>query len=211
MVLAARRAYVTAKRATRSARPGRIARMRFARRAFAGVFVAGLALLALIAVVAPSHFGQPGAETARSGWPFYVLLAVIAGTCAYAAVRWKELSWLVARLREPLVRPLNDSPRFDDAADALASCPPLLRVRWALIYVWGPLLWALAAGTLAFSSAYFMVDAVLARGRVGWAPPLYALVFAILSILVLAAVAGRLATWRFAVSVHKEVTTGYAR
>jgi hypothetical protein len=185
--------------------------MRFARRAFAGVFVAGLALLALIGVVAPSNFGQPGAATARSGWPFFVLLAAMAGTCAYGTARWKELSWLVARLREPLMRPLNEHPRFDDAADALASCPPPLRVRWALIYVWGPLLWALAAGTLAFSSAYFIVDAVLARGRVGWAQPLYALVFAVLSVLVLAASAGRLATWRFAVSVHKEVTTGYAR
>jgi hypothetical protein len=53
------------------------------------------------------------------------------------------------------------------------------------------------------------VDAVLARFRVGWGQPLYALVFAGASVLVFATLAGRLATWRFAMSVHKEVTTGY--
>jgi hypothetical protein len=173
--------------------------------------VAGLGLLALIGVLAPSNFGQPGAATPRSGWPFFVLLAVMAGTCGLAAGRWRELAWLGARLREPLARPLHEHPRFDDAADAVASCPPPLRLRWALTYVWGPILWAVVAATLAFSSAYFIVDAVLARGRVGWAQPLYAVGFAALSTLVLALSAGRLATWRFGVSVHKEVTSGYER
>jgi uncharacterized membrane protein YdcZ (DUF606 family) len=210
MVLAARRSYVAAKRATRAARPSRIARARFARRAFGVAFVAGLALLAFIAVVAPSNFGQPGAATARSGWPFFLLLGLIGAVVAYAAFHWKRIAWLGQRLREPLVRPLNELPGFEAAADALASCPSPLRLRWSLNYVWGPLLWALAAGTLAFSSAYFVVDAVLARGRVGWAQPLYAVVFGLLSIAVLAGAAGRLATWRFAMSVHKEVTTGYA-
>ena len=211
MVLAGGRAYVAAKRAMRSARPGRIARIRFARRVFGSLLVAGLGLLALIGVLAPSNFGQPGAATPRSGWPFFVLLAVMAGTCGLAAGRWRELAWLGARLREPLARPLHEHPRFDDAADAVASCPPPLRLRWALTYVWGPILWAVVAATLAFSSAYFIVDAVLARGRVGWAQPLYAVGFAALSTLVLALSAGRLATWRFGVSVHKEVTSGYER
>jgi hypothetical protein len=210
MVLAARRSYVAAKRATRAARPGRIARARFARRAFGLTFLAGLAVLALIAVVAPSNFGQPGAATARSGWPFFLLLGVITASLAYAAVQWTRIAWLAQRLRDPLVRPLNELPGFEAAADALASCPSPLRLRWSLIYVWGPLLWALVAGTLAFSSAYFVVDAVLARGRVGWAQPLYAVVFGLLSMAVLAAAAGRFSTWRFAMSVHKEVSTGYA-
>src|ERR687896_1710622 len=210
MVLAGGRAYIAAKRALRAARPGRIARVRFARRAFGNLLLAGLGLLALIGVLAPSNFGQPGATTPRSGWPFFALLAVMAGTCGYAAVRWRELAWLWARLREPLVRPLNEHPGFDDAADAVASCPPPLRLRWAFTYVWGPLAWTVVAGTLAFSSAYFVVDAVLARGRVGWAQPLYAVVFGLLSMAVLAAAAGRFSTWRFAMSVHKEVATGYA-
>jgi hypothetical protein len=210
MVLAARRSYVAAKRATRAARPGRIARARFARRAFGVTFLAGLALLALIAVVAPSNFGQPGAATPRSGWPFFLLLGVIAVSVTYAALHWRRVVWLGQRVREPLVRPLNELPGFEVAADALASCPSPLRLRWSLTYVWGPLLWALAAGTLAFSSAYFVIDAVLARGRVGWAQPMYAVAFGLVSIAVLAAAAGRLATWRFAMSVHKEVTTGYA-
>lgn len=209
MVIAAHRSYVALKRATRAARPRRVARLRFARRALGGTFVAGLALLSLIALVAPSNFGQPGAATLRSGWPSFALGGLIAASAGFAWANRERLLWLAARLREPLVRPLEEHPSFAEAADALASCPPPLRLRWALGWVWGPIGWALAAGTLTFSSAYFVVDAVLARFRIGWAQPVYALAFAGLGVLVFAAAAGKLATWRFAMSVHKEVTTGY--
>jgi hypothetical protein len=209
VVLAAHRAYVAVKRATRSARPRRVARLRFARRAFAATFVAGVGVLGIIGLLAPSNFGQPGAKTLGSGWPSILLVALVGGVAASALVAHRHLLWLARRVREPLLRPLEEHPAFAEAADALASCPAPLRLRWSLGWVWGPVAWAVVAGTLAWSSAYFVVDAVLARFRVGWGQPLYALVFAGASVLVFATLAGRLATWRFAMSVHKEVTTGY--
>jgi hypothetical protein len=209
MVVAAHRSYVALKRATRAARPGRINRRHFARGAFAGSFVAGVAVLGTIGLLAPSNFGQPGAATLRSGWPSVALAALVAACVGYGVIRRRHLAWLLARLREPLLRPLEEHRSFAEAVDALAACPAPLRLRWAIGWVWGPIGYVVAAGTLAFSSAYFFVDALLARGRVGWGQPLYALIFAAGSVLVFAAAASRLATWRFALSVHKEVTSGY--
>jgi hypothetical protein len=209
MVLAAHRAYAQVKRATRAARPPRVARVRMARRALGGTFVAGTGVLGLIAVVSPGNFGQPGATTARTGWPFYLLIALISCCILLGVINRAQLVWLGSRLREPLLRPLDDHPSFSDAADALAACPGPVRMRWAIGWVWGPIAWAVAGTTFAFSSAYFLVDALLARFRVGWAQPLYALAFAALSLFVFALAAGRLSTWRFAASVNKEVTTGY--
>jgi hypothetical protein len=208
-VLAARRAYANTRSFVRAARPRHIARGRLARRAFAGSFLAGVALLGLIGIASPSQFGQPGAATLQSGWPLYALSALITSVGLLALARRRHLAWLLARLREPLDRPLDDHHGFGDAVSALEACPAPLRTRFALSWVWGPVVGAVLGGTFAFSSAYFVVDAVLARFRVGWAQPVYALGFAALSMIVFAAAAGRMSTWRFATSVHKEVSTGY--
>ncbi len=138
-----------------------------------------------------------------------MLLAVVAIALGYGIVRRAQVRWAFERAREPYVRPLEEEPGFDEAVEALAECPAALRTRFALSWVWGAVAWAIVGGTFAFSTAYFLVDAVLARGRVGWQQPVYAVVFALLSLAVFAATAGRLATWRFAASVHKEVATGY--
>ncbi|MFN2488826.1 MAG: hypothetical protein ABR529_03620 [Actinomycetota bacterium] len=139
-----------------------------------------------------------------------MVLLVIIGLClAYGALRRAELRWLAARVREPLVRPLEEEPHFDDAVETLESCPAPLRMRYAIAWVWGPIAWAVVGGTCAFSAAYFVVDAILARFRVGWEQPLYGAVFGVLSVIVFAGAAGRLATWRFAASVYREATTGY--
>ncbi len=61
----------------------------------------------------------------------------------------------------------------------------------------------------ALSTAYFVIDAILARFLVGWSQPLYALVFLCLSLTLSYLAAPKLSTWRVAASVHKEVTTGY--
>ncbi|CAN5603597.1 hypothetical protein BH24ACT26_BH24ACT26_15760 [soil metagenome] len=210
MVLAARHAYSTVKKLARAARPHGISRRHLAGRAFLASFVAGMVVLGVIGLLAPSQFGQPGAVTLHTGWPSAVLMALIALCCLVALSRRAELGWLVARAREPFVRPLQEAPGFDEAVDALASCPAPLRTRFAVSWVWGPMAWALLGGTFAFSSAYFVVDAILARLRVGWAQPLYGVVFAALSVIVFAANAGRLASWRFSTSVHKEASTGYS-
>ena len=208
MVVAAGRAYARAARTVRAARP-RVARAAFARRALGGAFVAGIVVLGLIAFVSPASFGQPGASPARSGWPPAVLLALIAAGIAIAVARRAHMAWLVQRIRDPWVRPLEEVPGFVDAVEDLERCPAPLRTRFALAWVWGPAALAVTGGTFAFSAAYFVVDAVLARGRVGWGQPAYALAFAVLSWLVFALAAGRLATFRFAASVLKEATTGY--
>ena len=209
MVLAVRRAYVAAVRARRAARPPDFSRSRFARRATSRSFVAGCGLLALIGIFAPGRFGQPGADTLRSGWPLWVLGAVVVSVVVAAFWRRRELMWALQRLREPFMRPLTEEPTFDEAADALAACPGPLRVRYAVSYSWGPAAAAVLGATFAVSCAYFVVDAVLARLRVGWAHPVYAAGFAALSLVVFAVAAGRLTTWRLATSVRKEVTTGY--
>jgi hypothetical protein len=209
MVLEAGRAYATAKRFTRAARPRRIARGEFARRTFFANFIAGLGVLGAIGLVAPSQFGQPGARTLHTGWPSLLLIVLVACCVLAAVMRRAELSWLFARAREPFVRPLTEERGFEEAVAALESCPVPLRTRFAVSWVWAPVVWLVVGATFAFSSAYFVVDAILARGRVGWAQPIYCVVFAALSLIVFASVAGRLATWRFATSVHKEASTGY--
>ena len=84
-----------------------------------------------------------------------------------------------------------------------------LRLRWAIGWVWAPVVWAVVGGTLAFSAAYFVVDALLSGLRVGPGHAVYAGAFTVASLAVFAAAAGRLATWRFAASVHRDVTGGY--
>lgn len=209
MVLAAGRSYSSAKRLVRATRPRAIDRVAFARRAFGGSFAAGVVVLGLIAIVSPARFGQPGASTLQTGWPSLALAATIGACVLIALARGRHLLWLGNRVREPLARPLEEMPGFDDAVEALEACPAALRTRFAMSWVWGPVALAVLGGTFAFSAAYFLVDAILARGRVGWAQPVYALVFALASLVVFGLGAGRLATWRFATSVHKEVTTGY--
>jgi hypothetical protein len=210
MVLESRRSLVTANKLTRAARPRPFEPVAFARRCLVGSLLAGIALLGVIAMVAPSNFGRPGSNTLHTGWPSYVLIVVIASALGAGLLRRAELAWLTARIREPFERRLDELTGFDDAADALASCPPVLVTRYALAWVWGPIGVAIAGVTFAFSAAYFLVDGILARFRVGWGQPLYAATFCALSYVVFVVGAGRLASWRFATSVHKEVTAGYA-
>jgi hypothetical protein len=209
MVLAGSRSYSILKRLVRSARRRDLGRASFAARCLTASHAAGSSLLALIALGAPSNFGRPGASTLHTGWPSVTLLLMVAAGVVLAVTRRSQLAWLGARIREPYARPLTNEPGFDEAADALAACPRPLRTRFALSWVWGPVLWAVVGGTFAFSSAYFVVDAILARGSIGWAQPVYALAFALLGGVVFWLAAGRLGSWRFAASVYKEVSSGY--
>lgn len=209
MVVAAQRAFSDAKKWLRAGRPRRIERNRFAWRAFGATFVAGLTVLGLISLVAPNNFGNPGSSTIGSGWPLYVIIGLIALCALYALIRREHVRWLLNRFREPFARRLDRNPGFEGAADALAECPGPYKTRFAAVYIWAPAALAVLGATFSFSAAYFVVDAVLARFAIGWEQAVYAAAFTVASVIVFALAAGRLATWRLAVSVYKEVTTGY--
>lgn len=110
---------------------------------------------------------------------------------------------------EPLREPLDRFEAFDPAVHALLAAPATLRTRFALGWVWAPAGAVVAAAFFAASSAYFLVDAVLARFQIGWEQPLLAAVNAVAGLLLLRLAATRLATWRLAFSVHREVTGSY--
>jgi hypothetical protein len=209
VVVAGRRAYSDAVRWLKAARPGRIDSGRFAARAFWGSFAAGIVVLGALALVAPSAFGTPGARAFRGGVWTLALAGVIAVAVIALLANARHLRWLYARIREPFARPLTENRYFDGAADALAATPEPYHSRWATSWVWLPALIAAAGVTFAWSSAYFVVAAVLSGGRVGWGNPVLAAGNGILSALMFAMGAVRLSTWRLALSVHREVSGRY--
>ena len=209
MVMAARRAYRDAAKWVKSARPRRFGRWRYAERALGATISAAVPILGLIGLASPASFASPASNTLRSGWPLYVLLAVLAASFAYLFSRLSRIRWAFARVREPFVRPPEGEQRYEGAADALAACPAALRTRFAIWWVWGPVVVALLAVTAGFSATYFLIDAILARFNVGWEHPVLAAANLVVSIVLFALVSARLATWRLAVAVHRSVTTGY--
>jgi len=209
MVRASRRAYADAVRWLKAARPARIDSGRFALRCFAGSFLAGIVVLGMIGLFAPAGFGAPGGRALANRTLSLALGATVAAAAAVLAARGAHLRWLLRRIREPFTRPLSWEPNFNGAADALAQCSEAWRSRWATSWVWGPALLAAAGATFAFSSAYFVVGAVIAGGRIAWGHPVLAGINALLSIVSFALGATRLATWRLALSVHREVTGRY--
>ena len=209
MVRASQRAYADAVRWLKAARPRRIDAGRYAMRSFAGSLLAGIVVLGVIGLAAPSAFGAPGGRALGNRTLSLALAATIAAAALILAANGARLRWLMRRIREPLTRPLNWEPNFDGAADALTQCSEAWRSRWATSWVWVPALLAGAGVLFAFSSAYFVVGAVIAGGRIAWGHPLLAGINALFSIVSFAAGATRLSTWRLALSVHREVTGRY--
>jgi hypothetical protein len=208
MVMAGQRAYADAVRWIRSTRP-RVRRFLFARRALRSSLVAGIALMSFIALVAPNRFGSPGSRTLRTGWPSLVVIGLVLACLGFVLLRRRELISALTRVRDPFQRPLTELPGFEGAADALASCPAAFKTRFAILWVWKPVALVVLGVTCAFSTSYFVLDAVLARGSVGWGQVLYAAVFLAASLCFFALSATTLSTWRLAASVLKEVTSGY--
>jgi len=209
MVIAARRAYSDATSWMRSARVAKIAKWGFARRAFVSAFVAGLIVMGLIGLVAPANFGAPGTDTFGSGWPLPALIGVLVAAAFYVFTKRTGVRKILDRLREPWLRPLNEHEAFEGAANALAACPDLLKNRFAVTWVWGPIGWLILGTMFAFSAAYFLIDALLARFGIGWQQAIYAGTSVLLSFVAFRMAAKKLATWRFAASVYKEFTSGY--
>ncbi len=205
----AQRSYAEAGRWMRAARPGRIHRLRFARRSLGRGLVMGTALMGLIGLAAPSRFASVGSRTLGTGWPSLVVIGLIALCALYAIVRREHIRSAIDRGREPFLRPLSNISGFDGAADALAACPDAFKTRFAIGWIWRPLALFGLGIVCTFSTAYFVIDAALARFRVGWGQPAYAAGFLVLGLVVFALSAVKLSTWRLAVSVYKEVTSGY--
>lgn len=201
--------YSEAVRWVKSARPRRFDRWRFAERALGGSFVVALPLLAAIGLVAPDRFGSPGSNTLRIGWPRYVIVALVAIPLLMLASRWRQVRWFVARTRDPFIRPPHDDKRFEAAADALAASGRAAKLRFAAAWVWGPAGLGGLGVIAAFATAYFIVDAVLARFQVEWQHALFASAYLVVGMVLFALSAPRLATWRLATSVHRSVTQGY--
>lgn len=209
MVLAARRAYRDANRWMKGSRARGPAAWRLTRSAFWGTLLAALGVMALIGVVAPSGFGLPGRNTLRSGWPSLVLIAIVLACLLYALLRRDQIAWLVRRAAEPFRRPLTEHPAYDPASGALSSCPAFFQIRFFVAWVVAPTGLAALAGIAAFSVAYFIVDALLARFRVGVGHPVFAIANAWAGVLLFRLAAARLSTWRLGLSVYKSVRTGY--
>ena len=164
--------------------------------------------MALIGLLSPSRF-QATRTAFGSAWPSWVLAALAASGLLAVALNRARITWAARRVREPFLRRISEEPEFEGAADALAACPQPFKTRFAFAWIWAPsILYGLGV-TASFSVAYFLVDAILAGGRVGWAQPVYAGAFLAGSLLFFFLAAKKLATWRLAVSVHKEVTSGY--
>ena len=207
MVIAGRRAYVEAVRWLKSARPRKIHSGGFAFRCFGTSLLFGLVVMGLFGLFNPSSFNAPGSRALASRWT--PVLAVLVGVAVLLLLSsFARLRWLFQRIREPFKGPVR-SRQFEGAADALAASPEPMHARWAVSWVWGPALLAVGGVTFAFSSAYFVVGAVLSGGRIGWGNPVVAGVNAFLSLICFRLGAARLSTWRLALSVHREVTGRY--
>jgi hypothetical protein len=209
VVVASGRAYFELIQSMRSARPSGMDVWLRARRHFASSLIAGTLVLGLIGLFVPGSFGPPQTTAFGNGWPPKVLGGLLILCAILLGVRIGRIRAATMRAAEPWFRPLYENPAWPGASAALAACTAGSRARFALAWVWGPVAIMVLACTFSWSTAYFVVDAILAGGRVGWGQPLYAVGFAGLSILTWRTIEVRLATLRLAASIHREVAGAF--
>ncbi|MDQ4125620.1 MAG: hypothetical protein M3134_08480 [Actinomycetota bacterium] len=193
----------------RSRVPPASGRAALANGALTAALVDGLLLMSLIGLVSPASFGLSGGRAFGNTSRTVTLVAVAAACAVWFALRLRTHRWVVAGVREPFRRALEDDPAFAGAAGALEAAPGALRTRFALGWIWLPALAVLGAVATSLATAYFLVDAVIAQFEVGWQQPAFAGVNLVVAWVLLRIAAGRLAVWPLAVSVHREATTGY--
>ncbi|MDQ3951625.1 MAG: hypothetical protein M3279_01480 [Actinomycetota bacterium] len=210
MASSPRRAYSDAAAWTRSRIPAARTRSALAGAALAAFLVDGLLLMATIGLLAPARFGSQGSRAFGSNSRTIVLLAVAGGCALWLALRFRAHRWVVAKVREPFRRPLEDDPAFAGAAAALGAARSPLKTRFAIGWIWLPTLAVIGALAASLTTAYFLVDAVIARFEIGWQQPVLAAANLVVAWALLRAAAGRLAVWPLAVSVHRDATTGYS-
>lgn len=203
-----RKAYSDAVKWLKTARR-RVRRLPFAERALGATVAAALPFFSFIALVSPGSFGAPASSTFDSGWVLYAVLGLLALSLLLLVVNAKRIRWFAARVREPFIRPPTGDPAFENGADALAASSGSYQSRFALWWIWAPVGLGLLGVITGFSATYFLVDAILARFDVGWSHLILAAGNLVISYLFFALAARRLRTWRWAVAIHKSVTTGY--
>ena len=155
--------YSNAVRWVRSAAP-RLEGRKWAARALDASLIGGILVLGTIGLISPSSFGDRGAVPVQMGWPWFALLAGLLICIAAFAPRWRRLRDLV-RIAS---RAVGHEDVIAGAADSLAAARPSFQTRFALGWVWGPTALLVVGMTFAFATAYFAVDALLARFQVGW-------------------------------------------
>jgi hypothetical protein len=116
---------------------------------------------------------------------------------------------MLARAREPFVRPLEGDDAFEGASAALSDAPAPMQSRFAFSYLWLPAIGFVIGMMLCFSTAYFAIDAVLARFQVGWEQPFLGVVNLAAAFLALRVAAARLVTWPLALSAYRDATDRY--
>ena len=179
----------------------------FTRRAFGLTFGAGLVLLGAIAFLEPDQFGQPGSNTLRSGWPAWVLGAVVVVAALPFVRRLGRLSGALDMLRDPWRTVGDGEEAHDGAAAALEECPASQQTRFALTWIWGPAALAVAGTTFSFATAYFVIDALLSRFLVGWGQAALLGANFLLSLFCFALGTRRLRTWRLALASYRTATS----
>jgi hypothetical protein len=205
MVMSTRRTYRDAVGWIKSGRPAAGDRRRVGWRIFGGCFAVALFVWGAGAYASPESFGQPGAEVLSLGWPTIVLVGLAVGSAVGLVLARNRIAWIAARVKEPYERTLSEEPGYEGAVNALAACARPLQIRFALGWTWGPMLAVIASAVLAFSAAYLVVYAVLARFEVGWQTYAIAATDVLVGAGLLEVMRGRLATWRLATSVYRSV------
>ncbi len=208
MVLAARRSYSDLTGWMKQARPRSLRPWRLALKVFRSLTLGALTLLGVIGLASPARFGAATSRAgASTGW--WALMVLVAFCLIWMGIKSGGIRTTVARIAEPLSRPLDHVSSFEPAWGALESCPAPLRTRFALGWVWGPVAVVVLAAVFAASVAYFVVDMLLAEFTIGPEQPLLLLINGALALIVLRLGAKRLSTWRLAFSVHRAASGHY--
>ena len=199
---AARSSYSDAVSWLTSTERSRRGRSQLAVRLVDGTVLAGILVLGAIGLASPASFGSPGAAPFKSGWPWLLLLVLVGICAAVVAIRWRSLTGVIRDLR----RGSDESDEaLEGAAAALDAAPSPLRTRFAIGWVFLPGLLFVLGTTFSFSTAYFAVDAVLARFQIGWQQPVLGVADAVIAFLLFRSGARRLALWPLAYRIYREV------
>jgi hypothetical protein len=209
-------AYSDAVKWTKLDRPRRFDRASFAGHCWQNSFVAGVVVLGVIGFLSPTTYGQTRGFSERGrfgalglGWPGLVLLGLVVLGLLYALAHREGIRWTILRVIDPWRRPMTESSSYEGAVGALDASSDALKTRYAWRFVYRPMVLAVLATFFAFSSAYFLVDATLARFEVGWQQPVLGVVNTLISLILWRVAALGLSTYRLAASVYKSVSTGY--
>jgi hypothetical protein len=177
-------------------------RARWALRALDASVFAGLVILGLIGLLSPSSYGNPGSAPLRTGWPWLVLLGLVATCLLVLGLRARRFRALWRDLK-------HGDPATDEAVDAcsatLEAGPPSAQTRFVFAWVWGPVVVMAIATAFAFATAYFAVDAILARFEVGWQQPLLGIIDAVIAFVLFLLCAPRGARVAIAYRAYKAV------